>query len=93
MKINIFRDDLTDVSAKKVALVNSGQEHMAWLMYALFCHQERVLIFSVAVLAETPFRPPRKLFIFIVKKHIYRIKVSKKIVYLLLKTEALFILR
>ena len=33
---------------------------------------------SVAVLAEISLRSPRKLFIFIIKKIIYRIKVSKK---------------
>ena len=33
---------------------------------------------SVAVLAEASLRPPRKLYICIIRKHIYRIKVSKK---------------
>ena len=33
---------------------------------------------SDAVLAETSLRSPRKLFIFIIKKYIYRIKVTKK---------------
>ena len=33
---------------------------------------------SVAVLAEISLRSPRKSFIFIIKKYIYRIKVSKK---------------
>ena len=33
---------------------------------------------SVAVLAEILLRSPRKLFIFIIKKYNYRIKVSKK---------------
>ena len=32
---------------------------------------------SVAVLAEISLKPPRKIFIFIIKKYIYRIKVSK----------------
>ena len=33
---------------------------------------------SVAVLSKIPLRSPRKLFIFVIKKYIYRIKVSKK---------------
>ena len=33
---------------------------------------------SVAVLAEILLRPPRKLFVFIIKSYIYRIKVSEK---------------
>ena len=33
---------------------------------------------GVAVLAEISLKSPRKLFIFIIKKNIYRIKVSKK---------------
>ena len=36
------------------------------------------LLISVAVLAEISLRSPRILFIFIIKKYIYRIKVSKK---------------
>ena len=32
---------------------------------------------SVAVLAEISLKSPRKLFIFVIKKHIYRIKISK----------------
>ena len=35
---------------------------------------------SVAVLAEILLRLPRKLFVFIINKYIYRIKVSKKII-------------
>ena len=35
------------------------------------------VIRSVTVLAETSLRSPRKLFIFIIKKYIYRMKVSK----------------
>ena len=42
---------------------------------------------SVAVLAEIPLRSPRKLFIFIIKKYIYRIKVSK--INLILKKKSL----
>ena len=44
---------------------------------------------SVAVLAEIPLRSPRKLFIFIIKKFFFRIKVSKKNDNLILKKEAL----
>ena len=44
---------------------------------------------SVAVLAEIPLKSPRKLFIFIIKKYIYRIKVSKKTNYLILKKTSL----
>ena len=43
------------------------------------------LIFSVAVLAEIPLRSPRKLFIFIIKIYIYRMKVSKKTINSILK--------
>ena len=46
-------------------------------------------ICSVAVLAEISLWSPRKLFIFIIKKIIYRIKVSKKINYLILKKTSL----
>ena len=35
---------------------------------------------SASFLAEIPLRSPRKLFIFIIYKYIYRIKVSKKII-------------
>ena len=35
------------------------------------------VVFSVAVLAEIPLRSPQKIFILILKKNIYRIKVSK----------------
>ena len=35
-------------------------------------------MFSVAVLAETSLRSPRKLFIFTIEKYLYRIIVSKK---------------
>ena len=35
---------------------------------------------SVAVLAEIPLRSPQKLFIFIIKKFIFWVKVSKKII-------------
>ena len=34
-------------------------------------------VLSVAVLAEISLRSPRKLFIFIIKKYFYRVKVSK----------------
>ena len=40
---------------------------------------------SISVLAEISLRSPRKLFSFIIKKYIYRIKVSKKIYYLISK--------
>ena len=36
-----------------------------------------ITVTSAAVLAEILLRSPRKLFIFIIKKHIYTIKVSK----------------
>ena len=45
----------------------------------------RALLPSVAVLAEISLRSPRKLFVFIIKKIIYRIKVSKNIINLILK--------
>ena len=38
-----------------------------------------IALTNVAVSAEIALRSPRKLFIFIIKKYIYRIKVSKKI--------------
>ena len=40
-------------------------------------------------LVEMLVRSPRKLFIFVICKNILRIKVSKKIFYFILKTEAL----
>ena len=52
MKINNFWGDLTDVSAKKEALL---------LGVAL-----RHVAYSVAVLAEIPLRSPKKIFIFII---------------------------
>ena len=42
-------------------------------------HRERV-VSSASFLAELSVSSPRKLFIFIIKKYIYRIKVSKKII-------------
>ena len=42
--------------------------------------QTRTAASSVAVLAEILLRSPRKLFIFIIKKYISRVKVSKKII-------------
>ena len=44
---------------------------------------------SVAVLAEISLRSPRKLFIFIIKQYIFRIKVSKKQFNLILKEASL----
>ena len=44
---------------------------------------------SVAVLAEISLRSPRKLFIFIIKENIHRIKVFNKINYLILKKTSL----
>ena len=38
------------------------------------------VISSVAVLAEILLRSPWKIFIFIIKKYVYRIKVSKKLI-------------
>ena len=60
-KINNFRGELTDDSAKKEAL-------------SVCC----TLGISVAVLAETSLKSPRKLFIVIIKKCFYWIKVSEK---------------
>ena len=37
-----------------------------------------LVVISVAVVAEVSLRPPRKLFIFITKKYVYRVKLSKK---------------
>ena len=39
---------------------------------------EGALTTSAAVLAEISLKSPRKIFVFIIKKFIYRIKVSKK---------------
>ena len=44
---------------------------------------------SASFLAELSVSSPRKIFIFIIKKYIFWIKVSKKIVYFILKKEAL----
>ena len=44
---------------------------------------------SVAVLAGLSLRSPRKLFFFFIKKYFYRIKVSKKIINLILKKTSL----
>ena len=44
---------------------------------------------SVFLLAEISVKSPRKIFIFIIWKNVFWIKVSKKMVYLILKTEAL----
>ena len=80
MKINNFRGDLTDISAKKGALLNistielgSAQSDSApswWKQYGqptcLVDIDHRVLC-SIAVLAEISLTLPRKLFIFIIK--------------------------
>ena len=50
-----------------------------------------VLFSSVAVLAEIPLRSPQKIFIFIIKKYMCWLKVSKnKVIYILKKTSLLF---
>ena len=61
----LFRGELTDVSAKKEALVMHTRKHS---------HVDT----SVAVLAEISFGSPRKMFIFIIRTNINRIKGSKK---------------
>ena len=48
-------------------------QHRALSLFFLVSHQT-----SVAVLAEMSLRSPRKSFIFIIKKYICRVKVSKK---------------
>ena len=75
MEINNFRGDLSDISAKKEALIwsRSGTPYMT----------------SAFFVADTSVMSPRKLFMFIILKIVFWIKVSKKIVYLILKTEAL----
>ena len=46
---------------------------------------------SASFLTETSVRSPRKLFIFIICKNVFRIKVSKKEIHLISKQEALFL--
>ena len=43
-----------------------------------YAHRSRQLTYSVAVVAEILLRSPWKLFIFTIKKYIYRRKASKK---------------
>ena len=52
--------------------------HAVLARVALTTKRARDVRISVAVLAEILLRSPRKLFIFTIKKNIFRIKVSKK---------------
>ena len=52
----------------------------------------RHVIISASFLAEISIRSPRKIFIFIIYKNVFWIKVSRKVCDLILKTEALVIL-
>ena len=63
IKTNVFRGGLTDISADKASLLRTLNE-----FYQMS---------SVADIAETTLRSPRNIFIFIIKKIIFRIKVSK----------------
>ena len=66
IKINNFRGEVSSISAKPATLVPASMQVCVGLVRG-----------SVAVLAEILLRSPRKLVIFIIKKYIYSIKVSK----------------
>ena len=53
-------------------------DSFSFTVHTCACDATMVVMTSVAVLAEISLRSPRKLFIFIIKHIMYRIKVSKK---------------
>ena len=67
MSLNNFWGDLTDISAKKEPL-------------EAMCFISDVASTSASFLAVISLRSPGKLFIFIISKHIYKIKVSKELI-------------
>ena len=67
----------SDWVAPPVVHAWAGQPPSAFPLHLRHAGRHGLLVHSVAVLAEIPLRSPRKLFIFIIKKIIYRIKVSK----------------
>ena len=70
-----FQGDLTDVSAK--------QKHGWWVMSWILC--------SVAVVANISVRSPQQLIIFIMRKAIFRVNVSQKYFFIILKTKPLIL--
>ena len=79
IKPDICRDAWTNITAKK--------EPMVHIRHTGNCRNSTYVLPSVAVLAEIPLKSPQKLFIFIIKKNICWLKVSKnKIINILKKT-------
>ena len=55
---------------------------IAWIRTFLHFEGKAYMFTTVAVLAKISFSSPRKLFVFIIKKYIFRIKVSQKKIYI-----------
>ena len=68
MNINIFRGDLTDISAKKEALAQTRQAAANALQRA----------HTRPVSAKTLVTSPQELFISIIRNNIYRVNLSNK---------------
>ena len=73
---DLVRDSKEDYSLGTKGLSETLTQHGFKHNFS-FPGRVRVML-SDAVLAEISLRSPRKIFIFIIKKYIYRIKVSKK---------------
>ena len=69
IKINILRGDLSNVSAKTATLTHTNRQSFVIHHYSATASRSlHTVTSSVAVLAEISLRPPRKRFIFIIKK-------------------------
>ena len=65
-------------------------EHRRWTPARIFIYMYcSATLYSASFLAEISVGSPQKLYIFIIYKNIFWIKVSKKYFYLILKKEAL----
>ena len=78
---NINADSGKQKSRTRMAIQTLVRERLYYRLYSRSthsCQESTHTSNSVAVLAEIPLRSPRKMFIFIIKKIIYRVKVSIK---------------
>ena len=74
IKLNIYLDALIQ---KFVLLDNENTQLSGWSIRYLGLVKKPMAQASDAVLAEISLRSPRKLFIFIIKIYVYRIKISR----------------
>ena len=72
---------------KKVVLTSFAKD--AFCIYHMNTRKSLGVCISEVFKAEIPLRSPRKLFIFIIYKNVFWIKVSKKIFYFILKKSSL----